>query len=144
MTLIGDKIWGQSSNYLEEINIKYCVKQKALLFTDKQPEEIPSRVRRLNRMLLSNDFQVVIDDEKYFMFINPSVPTNRGYYTSNKAETPSGVRFKRTRSNCHLDKGNIITFFRQTKRSSKRKDVFQRMYCKTFNSSYYLNENVLF
>ena len=38
-----------------------------------------------------------MDDEKYFMFTDQSVPTNRGYYTSNKAETLSDVKFKQSR-----------------------------------------------
>ena len=37
-----------------------------------------------------------MDDEKYFMFTHQSVPINRGYYTSNKAETPSDVKFKQS------------------------------------------------
>ena len=48
-------------------------------------------------MLLKDDFQVVMDDEKYFMFTYQSIPINRGYYTSNKAETPSDVKFKQSR-----------------------------------------------
>ena len=47
-------------------------------------------------MLLSNDFQMVIDDKKYFMPTNHSVPTNRRYYTSNNAATLSDVKFKQT------------------------------------------------
>ena len=53
-------------------------------------EEIPSRARRLYRMLLK-------DDEKYFMFTHQSVPTNHGYYTSNKAETPPDIKFEQSR-----------------------------------------------
>ena len=60
-------------------------------------EEIPCRARRLYRMLLKDDFQVVMDDEKYFMFTHQSIPINRGYYTSNKAETPSDIKFKQSR-----------------------------------------------
>ena len=55
------------------------------------------RARRLYRMLLNNDFQMMMNDEKYFMLIDHSVSTNRGYYTSNKAATPFDVKFKQTR-----------------------------------------------
>ena len=86
-------------DYQEEMNIKYHKKKKHKTpkFTDKKLEETPSRARPRYRLLLSNDFQVVMDDEKYFVFTNHSVPTNRSYYTSNKAATSSDVKFKQLR-----------------------------------------------
>ena len=44
----------------------------------------------------NNDFQIIIDDEKYFLLSDQSVPTNRGYYSSEKSLTSPEVRFKRT------------------------------------------------
>ncbi|CAF1315776.1 unnamed protein product [Adineta ricciae] len=42
-----------------------------------------------------NDFQLIIDDEKYFTLSNESVSTNRGFYSSDKGKTPPQVKFKR-------------------------------------------------
>ena len=47
-------------------------------------------------MLLNNDYQLVMDDEKYFTLSDQSVSTNRGFYSSNKEETPYEVKLKRT------------------------------------------------
>lgn len=71
-------------NYLEGMNIKYYRKQRAPKYTDKQLQEVPIRARRLYRMLSMNDFELVMDDEKYFSFADQSVPINRGFYTSIK------------------------------------------------------------
>ncbi len=38
-----------------------------------------------------------MDDEKYFLLHNESIPANRGFYTSNPDEAQSEVKFKRTR-----------------------------------------------
>ena len=57
---------------------------------------MPTRARRLYRTLGNNDFQVIMDDEKYFLLSNQSIPTNRGYYSSEKSLTSPEVRFKRT------------------------------------------------
>ena len=37
-----------------------------------------------------------MDDEKYVLLSDQSVPTNRGYYSSEKSLTSAEVRFKRT------------------------------------------------
>ena len=57
---------------------------------------MPTRARRLYRTLLNNDFELIMDDEKYFTLTNESVSTNRGFYTSDPSTTPSDVKFKRT------------------------------------------------
>ncbi|CAF1434083.1 unnamed protein product [Rotaria magnacalcarata] len=70
------------SNRLKAMGIKYYKKQRAPKYTDKQLEEIPTRARRLYRMLSNNDFELIMDNEKYFLLQDQSVPTNRGFYTS--------------------------------------------------------------
>ena len=47
-------------------------------------------------MLSNNDFQLIMDDEKYFLLQDQSAPTNRGFYTSDKRTTGPQVKFKRT------------------------------------------------
>ena len=47
-------------------------------------------------MLSNNDFELIMDDEKYFLLQDQSAPTNRGFYTSDKRTTASQVKFKRT------------------------------------------------
>jgi len=83
-------------NYLKESNIKYYKKQRAPKYTDQQLQEVPTRARRLYRMLSNNDFELVMDDEKYFPLTDQSVSTNRGFYTSERRTTPPEVKFKRT------------------------------------------------
>ncbi|CAF3255117.1 unnamed protein product [Rotaria socialis] len=70
-------------------------KQRAPKYTDQQLEEIPARARRLYRILSNNDFDLIMDDEKYVLLQDQSVPTNRGFYTSDKRTTPSQIKFKR-------------------------------------------------
>ena len=56
---------------------------------------MPTRARRLYRMLSNNDFELIMDDEKYFLLQDQLGPTNRGFYTSNKRTTAPQVKFKR-------------------------------------------------
>ena len=63
-------------------------------------EEVPTRARRLYRTLLSNDFELIMDDEKYFTLTNEPVSTNCGFYTSDPSIAPSDVKFKRTQKYC--------------------------------------------
>ena len=84
------------SNHLKAMGIRYYEKQRAPKYTDKQLEEVPTRARRLYRMLSNNDFELIIDDEKYFLLQDQSAPTNRGFYTSDKRTTVPQVKFKRT------------------------------------------------
>ena len=82
--------------YLKDMNIKYYQKQRAPKYTDQQLQEVPTRARRPYRTLGNNDFQIIMDDEEYFLLSGQSVPTNRGYYSSEKSLTSPEVRFKRT------------------------------------------------
>lgn len=84
------------SNHLKALGIRYYKKQRAPKYTDKQLGEIPTRARRLYRTLSNNDFELIMDDEKYFLLQDQSVPTNRGFYTCDKRATPPEVKFKRT------------------------------------------------
>ena len=56
---------------------------------------MPTRAQRLYRMLSNNDFQLIMDDEKYFLLQDQSAATNRVFYTSDKRTTASKVKFKR-------------------------------------------------
>ena len=47
-------------------------------------------------MLSNNHFQLIMDDEKYFLLQDQSAPTDRGLYTSDKRTTALQVKFKRT------------------------------------------------
>ena len=116
-------------------------------------EEILSRARRLYRMLLTDDFQVVMDDEKYFMFTHQSVPTNRGYYTSNKAKTLSDVKFKQSRKYepkilawiAISTNGISLPFFaKQQQQAINEKTYLKQCIVKPFIKTYHLNDKVLF
>ena len=85
-------------NHLKTMGIKYYKKQQAQKYTDQQLEEIHTRARRSYRILLNNDFELVMDDEKYFLLQDQSVPTNRGFYTSDRRTTPPKNEFKRIRN----------------------------------------------
>ena len=75
---------------------RYYKKQRAPEYTDQQLQEVPTRARRLYRTLGDNDFRIIMDDEKYFLLSDQSVPTNSGYYSSEKSLTSPEVRSKRT------------------------------------------------
>ena len=51
------------SNHLKPMGNRYYKKQRAPKYTDKQLEEVPTRARRLYRMLSNNDFHLIMDDE---------------------------------------------------------------------------------
>ena len=84
------------SNHLKAMSIRYYKKQRAPKYTDKQLEEIPTRARRLCCMLSNNNFELIMNDEKYFLLQDQSAPTNRGFHTSDKRTTAPQVKFKRT------------------------------------------------
>lgn len=85
------------NNYLHDMNINYYKKRTAPKYTDKQLHDVPSRARRLYRLLLSEKFELVMDDEKYFTVTDESTFTNRGFYSSQKSLTSSNVKLKQTR-----------------------------------------------
>ena len=84
------------SNHLKAMGIRYYKKQRAPKYIDKQLEEVPTRARRLYRMLSNNDLELIMDDEKYFSLQDQSAPTNRGFYMSDKRTTAPQIKFKRT------------------------------------------------
>ena len=84
------------SNQLKAMGIYYHKKRRAPRYSDKQLQEIPTRARRLYRLLSKDDFQLIMDDEKYFMLHNESVPSNRGFYTSNSSTVSPEIKFRRT------------------------------------------------
>ena len=78
------------------MGIRYYKKQRAPKYINKQLEEVLCRARRLYRMLSNNDFELIMDDEKYFLLQDQSTPTNRDFYTSDQRTTAPQVKFKRT------------------------------------------------
>ncbi|CAF1365122.1 unnamed protein product [Rotaria sordida] len=84
------------SRHLTAMGITYRKKKRAPKYTDKQLEEVPTRARRLYRTLLNGNFELVMDDEKYFLLHNESIPANRGFYTSDPSAAQPEVKFKRT------------------------------------------------
>ena len=79
------------------MNNKYYTKQRAPKYTDQKLQEVPTRARRLYRMLSNKDLQFVKDEEKYFQLADQSVLTNREFYASDKKVTPPEVKFKQTK-----------------------------------------------
>ena len=75
------------------MGIRYYKKQRAPKYTDKQLEEVPTRAQRLYRTLSNNDFELIMDDEKYFSLQHQPAPTNRGFYKSDKRTTAPQVKF---------------------------------------------------
>ncbi|CAF4368316.1 unnamed protein product, partial [Rotaria sordida] len=69
-------------NYLNVMGIRYYENRSAPKYTDKQLEEIPTRVHRL---LLKCYFKLNMDDEKYFTLYSKSVLSNRGFYTLDRS-----------------------------------------------------------
>ena len=69
------------------MGIRYYKKQRVPKYTDKQLEEVPTRARRLYRMLSNNDFELIMDDEKYFLLQDQSAPINLGFYTFDQRTT---------------------------------------------------------
>ncbi|CAM4824600.1 unnamed protein product [Rotaria magnacalcarata] len=143
------------SNRLKAMGIKYYKKQRAPKYTDKQLEEIPTRARRLYRMLSNNDFELIMDDEKYFLLQDQSVPTNRGFYTSDKRTTALQVKFKRTQKFepkilvwiAISEKGISKPFFSKQKQAVSQTTylnqcIIQRLM--PFVTSYHNKEKVLF
>ena len=84
------------SNHLTAMGIRYYKNQRAPKYTNKQVEEVPTRVRRLYRTFSNNHFELIMNDEKYFLLQDQSAPNNRGLYTSDKRTTAPQVKFKRT------------------------------------------------
>ena len=64
------------------MNIIYRKKKLAPRYTEKQIEEMPTRARRLYWTLLNADFDLIMDDEKYFSLTKDTVSINRGFYRS--------------------------------------------------------------
>ncbi|CAF3891969.1 unnamed protein product, partial [Rotaria magnacalcarata] len=83
-------------NHLNAMGISYYKKKRAPKYTEKQLEDVPTRARRLYRLLLNGDFELVMDDEKYFLLNSESVAANRDFYTSDKNVTPPEIKFRRS------------------------------------------------
>ena len=81
---------------LRGMNIHYYKRKRAPKYTEKQLQEVPTRSRRLYRLLSDQSFELVMDDEKYFPLSDQTVLSNRGYYSSERSEASPNVKFKKT------------------------------------------------
>lgn len=79
---------------LKKIGLKYYKRQRAPKYTEKQLEQIPKKCRKLRRGLIDRETFIIVDDEKYFTFSGEETPGNAGFYSSDKENTPSNVKFK--------------------------------------------------
>ncbi|CAF3429238.1 unnamed protein product [Rotaria socialis] len=77
------------------MGIRYYKKKRALKYTEKQLQEILIRARHFYRELLKHDYELVMDDEKYFLLHNEFVPANRDFYSSDRQTTVPDAKFKR-------------------------------------------------
>ena len=85
------------SNQLKAMGIDYHKKREELQdIRINNFKKFQLRARRLYRLLSKDDFQLIMDDEKYFMFHNESVPSNRSFYTSNPNTVSPEIKFRRT------------------------------------------------
>ena len=67
---------------------------KTPLYNEVQAAEAKKLSRKLVNHLYSQDYVVIMDDEKYFTFTNDSVPQNSGFYTDNARSCPNNVKYK--------------------------------------------------
>ena len=84
------------SDQLKTIGIYYHKKRRTPKYSDEQLQEIPTRASHLYRLLSKDNFQLFMDDEKYFMLHNESIPSNCGFYTSNPSAVLPEIKFGRT------------------------------------------------
>ncbi|CAF3637340.1 unnamed protein product [Rotaria socialis] len=80
------------------MGIRYYKKKRALKYTEKQLQEILIRARHFYRELLKHDYELVMDDEKYFLLHNEFVPANRDFYSSDRQTTVPDAKFKRIKN----------------------------------------------
>jgi transposase len=142
-------------NNLKSAGIKYYKKRKAPKYTDKQLKEVPTRARRLYRLLSNNDFELIMDDEKYFLLHNESVASNRGYYSSNKNLTPPENKFKKVKKFGQKllvwiaisEKGISQPFFAEQKQAINKETYLKKCIMQKlvpFINSSHIKEKVLF
>lgn len=140
---------------LKEMNINYFKKKRAPKYTEKQLQEVPTRARRLNRLLSDQDIELVMDDEKYFCLSDQSVPSNRGFYSSDKNDTSSDIKFKKTQKYepkvlvwvAISTKGISTPFFAKQKQAINEKAYLNECIIRRllpFITMYHNKENVLF
>lgn len=143
------------SNQLKGMGIYYHKKKRAPRYSNKQLEEIPTRARRLYRLLSKSDFQLIMDDEKYFMLHNESVPSNRGFYTSDPSTASSEIKFKRTQKFepkilvwiAVSESGVSQPFFAKQKQAITQETYFRdciKARLMPFIQMYHIQEKVLF
>ena len=79
---------------LSKMGIRYRKRQKTPKYTVKQAEKSKKRSRKLVNMLYKSKPQLILDDEKYFLFKGDQMPGNSGFYTDDIKECPDDVKFK--------------------------------------------------
>ena len=84
------------SRHLKAMGITYREKKRAPKYADKQLEEVPTRAQRLYLTLSNGDFELVMDDEKYFLLHNESIAANHDFHTSDPSAAPPEVKSKST------------------------------------------------
>jgi len=67
---------------------------KTPLYNEVQSAKARKLSRKLVNHLYSQDYVVIMDDEKYFTFTNDSMPQNSGFYTDNARSCPNNVKYK--------------------------------------------------
>ena len=133
----------------------YKKKQRGPKYTDKQLEEVPTGARRLYGMLSNNDFELIMDDEKYFLLQDQSALINRAFYTSDKRTTIPQVKFKRTQKFeakilvwiAISEKGISKSFFSKQKQAVSQTTYLNRYIIAPlipFSKSHHNKEKVLF
>lgn len=80
---------------LKKEGLRYFKRKKAPEWTPEKEERQKRCCRRLTRTVCkpSTTVEVVMDDESYFPYKHDKLPGNDGYYTDNKENTPSQVKF---------------------------------------------------
>ena len=76
-------------------SLRYRKRQTVPDVTEKQKkrQKTACTILRKSAMKPSGKTVIIMDDETYFSFKNNSCVTNKGFYTSDKKQTPSEVRF---------------------------------------------------
>jgi hypothetical protein len=82
------------SRKLQKMGIKKRCREKAPKSTLEQQEKAKKRCRKLVNQIYKEKCSLILDDEKYFTFVNDKTPGNKYYYSNNKELCPDNVRFK--------------------------------------------------
>lgn len=81
---------------LKKNGVKYFKRQKAPATVPGQAQRQQTRARKLSRDFLpaKSSTKIVMDDESYFTLKGDQMPSNLGFYSANKENTPSSVKYR--------------------------------------------------